>query len=156
MLIARNICAAVLAVIHATLVPVFLLGQLSHDLDGIRDRQEVYKADVLVADDLDLINVTIAGEAVAKGFFGEAIVQIAKVDIASSTMLLNGLHDRRRNDSRLAPSNAQLLIVKVNFAQLSIGMEGSGDVRIKERDESARLVWQDLDAFDWAIADLRK
>ena len=56
----------------------------------------MYKADILVTDDFDLINEPKATEVVTELLLGGAIIQPAKIDIAACVALADGQGDLAR------------------------------------------------------------
>jgi hypothetical protein len=80
MLVSRNIGTSVLSVVDSLACPFRLFGEFSDHAHSHTYAEEVYKADVLVSNDLDLIDVPVAREIIAELDFRKAIVQVSEAE----------------------------------------------------------------------------
>jgi len=150
-----DVSTAVLAVVHATgRLPLLLLRQLVHGLNGIGNGEEVHKSNVLLPHNLNRVNGTELAEILTDLLLGDVLRQVAKVDIARSTLLLNGQGHRGRDLRRLAPANLNILALDAELFQDGIRVEVSGGAGVQERDEGAVLVGKKANRLDLAAANV--
>ena len=78
-----HVGATVLTVVHPTRrLPLRFLGKLSDGLDGVANGQEVYKANGLLANDLDGVNGTKLAQILTQLILRRLFWQVAEIDIA--------------------------------------------------------------------------
>lgn len=145
----RDICTAILAVIDTPRsLPLGLLRKLCNSLDSVTDRQEVNKTNRLLAYDLDSVDETELAEILTELVLGHIFRQIAQVDIAGGTRLLNGKRNGSRDLRRLAPTDLDVLTTNRQLFQDCVRVEMGGGAAVEEGNESTVLVGQEPDRFD--------
>lgn len=144
-----DVGAAVLAVVDAArCLPLGLLWELSHSLDSVANRQEVDKADALLADQLDGINGTELAQVGPQLLLGDIFGEVAKVDIPGRTGLLNGQGDGSRHLGGLSPTDLDILTLDGELLQDGIRMEVGSRRAVQEGDEGAVLIRQESDRLN--------
>lgn len=148
-----DISAAILSIVHAPRsLPLGLLRKLGDCLDGIGDRQEVNKGNVLFADNLNRVNSTKLSKILPDLLIRDVFGQVAQVDISRSARLLNSKSHRGRHLRRLAPTNLDVLSLDAELFQDGIGVEVGGRAGIQKGDEGAVLVGKEPDGLDLTTA----
>jgi hypothetical protein len=146
----RDVRASVLAVVDALAGPLRLRRERVHDLGGGGDAEEVDEADVLVADDLDLVDEPEAGEVVAELLLGHALVESAEVDVPAGVALADRECDLLRHGRGLAPADLELLAVKRELLDRCVRVELRGGRAVEEAQEHTRLFRKDADVLERA------
>lgn len=148
-----NVSAAVLAIVHAPRgLPLDLLRKLRNCLDGIGDREEVNKGDVLLTDNLDRIDGTKLSKILPDLLIADVFRQVAEVHVSRSAGLLNSESDGCRHLGRLAPTNLDVLPLDAKFFQNGIRVEVGSRAGIQEGNEGAVLVGQESDRLNLTTA----
>ena len=101
------------------------------------DAQEVDKANVLVANDLDLVDQTKATEIVAEHFLGDILVETAEINVPARIALLDCECHCARDSRRLAPADLELLTVQRELLDERIRVERGSGGSVQEGQENA-------------------
>ena len=111
------------------------------------------KSTVFVAHDFDLVDwAKLSTKVVAQRRFVFILVQLANVDVTSGVTVPHGDRDRWGQVRFLAPADTQSLSMKGEALDLGVGVECCSGGTVEEGDEYARLVLDEMDAFDWTKA----
>ena len=101
-----------------------------------RNAEEVDKANVLVADNLDLVDETEATKVIAELLLGRTLVEPTKIDVTACIALADSEGDLARDRGRLAPTNLEFLAMQRKLFDGGIGVERACSGAIKEREEN--------------------